>query len=94
MSDRTLQSNSKQTDSARKPRTAGQAVPAHTVPNLQDGEVRYKTSIAPGGAELNHALIRSAVYPNVLMMDAYLPGIMTVLYGDVSPAEAIAQVEG
>jgi len=60
-----------------------------------DGEVRYKTSISvKDGEVLAPGLIKHAVYPNVLTMDQYLPGIMAVLYGDVSPADAIAKVEG
>jgi hypothetical protein len=30
----------------------------------------------------------------VAMMDTYLPGILSVIYGGVSPAAAIAQIEG
>ena len=62
--------------------------------DLDDGEIRYKTSIDVGGDELSVPLVKNAVYMNVLMMDRYLPGIMAVLYGDVSPAAAIAQIEG
>lgn len=62
--------------------------------DLDDGEVRYKTSLDVGGDELSEALVKNAVYMNILMMDRYLPGILAVLYGGVSPAEAIAQIEG
>ncbi|MEH2183881.1 hypothetical protein [Nostoc sp.] len=34
------------------------------------------------------------VYANVTMMDEYLPGMMSVIYGNVSPEEAIAKIEG
>jgi hypothetical protein len=34
------------------------------------------------------------VYANVTMMDEYLPGIMSVIDGEVSPVDAIAQIEG
>jgi hypothetical protein len=30
----------------------------------------------------------------VQTMDRYLPGLMNVLYGGVSPAEAVAEIEG
>ena len=62
--------------------------------DFQDGEVRYKTSIDVEGDRLSTALVQQMVYANVLTMDRYLPGIMTIIYGDASPAEAIAQVEG
>ncbi len=39
------------------------------------------------------ALVRQLVYANVMIMDQYLPGIMAVIYGNVSPIEAVAQVE-
>ena len=62
--------------------------------DFSDGETRYKTSIDVEGDHLSPALVQQLVYANVLTMDRYLPGIMSVLYGDVSPAEAIAQIEG
>lgn len=62
--------------------------------DFEDGEIRYKTSIDVEGDSLSSALIKRLVYANVMMMDAYLPGIMSVIYGDVSPEDAIAQIEG
>jgi len=62
--------------------------------DFADGEVRYKTSIDVDGDMLSSALIKRLVYANVTMMDEYLPGIMSVIYGDVSPKDAIAQIEG
>jgi hypothetical protein len=62
--------------------------------DFEDGEIRYKTSIDVEGDNLSSALIKRLVYANVMMMDAYLPGIMSVIYGDVSPKDAIAQIEG
>ena len=40
------------------------------------------------------ALVGPLVYANVLMMDRYLPGLMSVIYGNVAPAEAVAKAEG
>ena len=62
--------------------------------DMDDGEIRYKTGIDVKGDRLSLALVRPLVYANVLMMDRYLPGIMSVIYGNVAPAEAVAQVEG
>ena len=59
----------------------------------RDGEVRYKTSIDVEGDRLTPALVKQMAYANVVMMDRYLPGIMRVIYGDVSPAEAIAEID-
>ena len=61
--------------------------------DFADGEIRYKTSIDVEGDRLSSALIKQMVYANVTMMDEYLPGIMSVIYSDVSPADAIAQIE-
>ena len=62
--------------------------------DYNDGEVRYKTSLDVEGTVLNSALIRQAVYANVLMMDRYLPGLLNLVYTDITPAQAVAQVEG
>ncbi len=59
-----------------------------------DGEVRYKSSLDFEGDSLTPALIKNAIYPAVHTMDRYLPGLMSVIYGDRSPAEAIVDVEG
>lgn len=62
--------------------------------DYNDGEVRYKTSLDVENTTLNNALIKGLVYANVAIMDKYLPGIMSVIYGGASPTEAIALVEG
>lgn len=62
--------------------------------DFKDGEVRYKTSIDVEGDHLTSALIKQMVYINVLMMNRYLPGIMSVAFSDVDPAQAIAAIEG
>jgi hypothetical protein len=62
--------------------------------DFADGEIRYKTSIDVQGHFLSFELIKKLVYANVTMMDEYLPGIMSVICGDVSPEKAIAQIEG
>jgi tellurite resistance protein len=61
--------------------------------DFADGEVRYKTSLDIEETELTFVLIKQIVYANVLTMDKYLPGILKVIYGEVNPAAAIAQVE-
>jgi hypothetical protein len=57
--------------------------------DFADGEIRYKTSIDVKGDFLSFELIKQLVYVNVTMMDDYLPGIMSVIDGNVSPVEAI-----
>lgn len=58
-----------------------------------DGEILYKTSIDVEGSNLTFPLIKQLVYTNVTMMDEYLPGIMSVIEGNVEPKDAIAQIE-
>lgn len=62
--------------------------------DFSDGEVRYKTSIDATHIDLTPALIRPMVVTNYLMMDKYFPGLMSVIYANVSPAEAVKQIEG
>lgn len=62
--------------------------------DLRDGEVRFKTSIDVEGGQLTTKMVKTLVYTNVLMMDRYLPGIMSVIYANVTPEAAIAQIEG
>ena len=61
--------------------------------DYNDGEVRYKTSIDVEGDDLSKALVKRLVYDNLAVMDRYLPGVLSVIYGGASPTEAIAQVE-
>jgi hypothetical protein len=61
--------------------------------DMNDGEIRYKTSIDVEGDRLSPALVKPSVYANVLMMDRYLPGIMSVIYGNVAPSEAVTKIE-
>lgn len=64
--------------------------------DFSDGEVRFKTSmdVKENEDKFCTGLIKRLVYINVLMTDKYLPGIMGVMYGVLSPTEAIAKVEG
>ncbi|MBP0018074.1 MAG: YbjN domain-containing protein [Cyanobacteria bacterium SBLK] len=62
--------------------------------DFEDGEIRYKTSIDVEGDRLTPALVERVVYPNVMMMDEYLPGILAVINGEKTPREAISQIEG
>ena len=59
-----------------------------------DGEIRYKTSIDVGNDILTQELMKQVVYTNVMTMDTYQPAIMSVIYSDVSPEDAIKEIEG
>ena len=61
--------------------------------DFDDGEIRYKTSIDVEGDTLSQNLIKQLVYTNVTTIDEYLPGIIAVVEGKLSPQEAIAKIE-
>lgn len=60
--------------------------------DLDDGEVRFKTSLDIDDAELTVELMRPIVYMNVQTMDRYIQGLVAVSEG-ADPVEAIAQAE-
>ena len=62
--------------------------------DFSDGELRYKSSIDVEDDCLSAPLIKHMVYPNVMMMDKYLPGIMGILYGNKTAQQAIEEIEG
>jgi hypothetical protein len=49
--------------------------------DFDDGEVRYKTSLAVDGQDVNPALVRRLVRANGIAMERYLPGIAAVIAG-------------
>jgi len=56
--------------------------------------VRYKASLDFEGEVLTNNFIRRVVYPAVQTMDRYLPGLMKVAFGAMTPVEAIQEIEG
>lgn len=62
--------------------------------DFSDGELRYKSSIDGEDDRLSAPLVKHMVYPNVLMMDKYLPGILGILYGNKTAQQAIEEIEG
>ncbi len=62
--------------------------------DYNDGEVRCKTSLQLENTVLTTDLLRPLVFDNVVVMDKYLPGLLAVMAGTATPAEAIAAVEG
>lgn len=62
--------------------------------DFNDGEIRYKSSMDFEAVSLEPELIRNAIYPAVQTMDRYLPGLMSVVYGNKSAEEAVSEIEG
>ncbi|MBW4507273.1 MAG: YbjN domain-containing protein [Scytonematopsis contorta HA4267-MV1] len=61
--------------------------------DFTDGEICYKTSVDVEGSTLTFPLIKRLVYANVMVMDEYLPGILSVINDDTFPIDAIAKIE-
>jgi hypothetical protein len=61
--------------------------------DYSDGEVRYKTSIDVENDRLSASLLSNLVYANIWTTDRYLPGILSIIYGNTSPQEAIDKIE-
>ena len=60
--------------------------------DLDDGDLRYKTSLDVRGTELTESLFENIVVANVSMFDRYFSGIVAVLEGE-DPAAAVAAIE-
>ena len=61
--------------------------------DFTDGEIRFKTSIGVLHDRLTNALVDQMIFANIIMMDRYLPALMKVISSDISPEEALAEVE-
>ena len=61
--------------------------------NFQDGEIRYKTSLDVEGDRLTPALVKHLIYTSVSTMDDYLPGILSLIYGNISPEDAFHRTQ-
>ena len=62
--------------------------------DFDDGEIRCKSSIDFENSTLDTNLIKNVIYPAVHTMDIYLPGLLSVMNGNQSPEQAIAEIEG
>ncbi len=60
--------------------------------DMDNGELRYKTSMDTGGEVLTDALLRPLFVANISTTNRYLPGIQAVLVG-ADPAAAVLAVE-
>jgi hypothetical protein len=59
-----------------------------------DGEIRYKTSAYLEDFQPTKDFFHTLVYTNLLVMDKYLPGIMSLIYAGMTPEKAIGHVSG
>lgn len=61
--------------------------------DVEDGEVRFRTSIEARDSPASPQLLRPLVYENLATADRYLPAFEQVIEGSASPADAIAAAE-
>lgn len=61
--------------------------------DLDEGELRFRTSLDIQDTAFPSELLKPLVYTNVRMMDRYLPGLMAVLYAELTPQAALRLVE-
>ncbi len=47
--------------------------------DFNDGEIRFRTSIDVEGSQIDTALVKNIVYTNVLTMDKYLSGVISLI---------------
>jgi len=62
--------------------------------DMEDGELRYKSAYVFDDTFPNsEKVFITNLYTTFNMMDRYLPGIMSVIYANVLPSNAISQIE-
>jgi len=61
--------------------------------DIAQGEIRFKTSIQCKVGGFSHELFQSLVHHNVLVVDEYMPGILSILGEEMSAEAAIMMIE-
>jgi len=61
--------------------------------DLDDGEVRYRTSVDIKEDRLSPALLRQLIWNNIAITDRYLPALRQVIESGATAAEALARIE-
>ncbi len=57
--------------------------------DLEDGEIRFKTSVSYSNLDLNQHFIKELIMTNINIMDKSLAAIMKLMFGDISVEEAM-----
>lgn len=60
--------------------------------DFSDGEVRYKVSVDVEGGELGTRMVQSMISVALDMYELWYPPLMKVIYGGVSPEDAVAEI--
>lgn len=57
--------------------------------DLEDGEIRFRTSISFNHIELNLKFIEELIMSNIITMDISLPSIVGLMYGEITVEKAL-----
>ena len=60
---------------------------------MDDGEIRFKTSLQCKVDQFSHQIFQTLVHHNVLVVDEYMPGILSIISESMSAEAAIMMIE-
>ncbi|KAL7573272.1 hypothetical protein ACA910_003417 [Epithemia clementina (nom. ined.)] len=60
--------------------------------DFRDGEIRYRMAVDVEGSHLSLSMIETNIMVSAATMDRYFPVMMTVIYGNKAPVEALEEV--
>ena len=63
-------------------------------PDVESGELRFKTSLDVEGEELTEGLVANLVYANIASLDQMLPALTACLVKGANPADAVRAIAG
>ena len=62
--------------------------------DLRDGEIRYKCYVdCAGSIQPTEDVVRNSIYCPAMMFEKYAPGIVDIIFGDLSAKEAVDKCE-
>lgn len=62
--------------------------------DFRDGEIRYKSFVDCDKVMPSKEVVHNAIYCTAAMFDRYAPGILGIIFNDLSVKEAIDKIEG
>jgi len=57
--------------------------------DMEDGELRYRNSVYVEDSVMSQAMVGAMIYGSISAMERFYPGLMSIIYGDVTVMEAI-----
>jgi len=61
--------------------------------SVKTGHCAYKTNIMLGNADLHEDIVEHLIHANWFYTDCYFPAISSVIFGNISPHEAIDELK-